>query len=377
MCSSGGEGWSAIFRISDGIAGLLFRWRAGHQLAAQMVSADGDLDLLVAVPPGRFTRLASASCPRHPTSVLAATGCGLLILASGCGTPNANPTVGSSSSSTAIISNAAAAPPTALIASALQGMVAGRSTESLISSAGQSTAPMSTPTATSGHPTAITVTVTSPTSPRPPALTTTTNSSTASTTKTTSSSQSPESFWSAQPDKVGGTLAPAFPTKLANWHLTASWDATVRAFDTTWSNIPGSDGGIFPSTMNGCDEQLFLVRWRALEKGPIIDAQWIDDTNKPGGKVASGNAGWFILDSCETPALRYDDKSPQGGTWLTSRFRCSSTGHRLDQEQRRVVRNRPTHWAIRRAHFFPVHQPWLDGMSNHRVGGDGPRPRCA
>lgn len=96
---------------------------------------------------------------------------------------------------------------------------------------------------------------------------------------------------------------PAFPASLDGWRLQAQWDVTPRAFDSTWTDIPGPDYTAFPSTMNGCDDQRFLVRWRVLDDGATVTAVWADDADNEHGRVV-GSAGWFDLDGCEHPAIR-------------------------------------------------------------------------
>ncbi|WP_188941427.1 hypothetical protein [Nakamurella endophytica] len=66
--------------------------------------------------------------------------------------------------------------------------------------------------------------------------------------------------------------------------------------------MDGPDGGRFPSTMNGCDTQRFLVRWQAQSTGPSIRAGSVDAAGDAGPSV-TGNGGWMDVDSCQTPTL--------------------------------------------------------------------------
>ncbi len=122
-------------------------------------------------------------------------------------------------------------------------------------------------------------------------------------TGTTSSPQS-TSAWSAGPNKTGGSPAPGFPDSLPGWRLNNSWDATTRATVADWTPAKGPDNGDFPTTVNGCDVQRFLVRWRANDDQARIEARWINAAGIPGQSV-SGHVGWFDLDGCTTPQFRF------------------------------------------------------------------------
>ena len=112
------------------------------------------------------------------------------------------------------------------------------------------------------------------------------------------------SAWSAGPNKARGTPVPVFPDSLPDWRLNNSWDATSRATVADWTPAKGPDNGDFPSTVNGCDIQRFLVRWRANDDQARIEARWINAAGIPGQPVA-GHAGWFDLDGCTTPQFRF------------------------------------------------------------------------
>ncbi|HEY5880742.1 MAG TPA: hypothetical protein VIU11_17660 [Nakamurella sp.] len=89
---------------------------------------------------------------------------------------------------------------------------------------------------------------------------------------------------------------------------------TPRAFDTTWTDVSGPDYTEFPSTMNGCDQLCFLVRWRVLDDGATINAMWADAADNAHEQV-TGTTGWFDLDGCEHPAISLVSSS--NGSTLT------------------------------------------------------------
>ena len=92
--------------------------------------------------------------------------------------------------------------------------------------------------------------------------------------------------------KTGGSPAPGFPDSLPGWRLNNSWDATTRATVADWTPAKGPDNGDFPTTVNGCDVQRFLVRWRAHDDQARIEARWINAAGIPGQSV-SGHVGWL------------------------------------------------------------------------------------
>jgi hypothetical protein len=122
-------------------------------------------------------------------------------------------------------------------------------------------------------------------------------------TASTSATQS-TSAWSAGPNKTGGSPIPVFPDSLPGWRLNSSWDATTRATVADWAPAKGPDNGDFPTTVNGCNAQRFLVRWRANDDQARIEARWINAAGISGQSV-SGHAGWFDLDGCTTPQFRF------------------------------------------------------------------------
>jgi serine/threonine protein kinase len=121
---------------------------------------------------------------------------------------------------------------------------------------------------------------------------------------TSTTTPPPDVDWAdgPSPNIVRTGTPPQFPESLEGWRLQNQWDVTPRAFDTDWTDLPGADYTDFPSTMNGCDNQRFLVRWRVLDEEATITAIWADDANTEHERVL-GSAGWFDLDGCEHPAI--------------------------------------------------------------------------
>ena len=124
----------------------------------------------------------------------------------------------------------------------------------------------------------------------------------------TTSRQSSSSSSSAPPQPAGwpgpnadGVGDQAFPSSLSGWSMTTNWQSGPRAFSNGWTPVTGIDGARFPSTMNGCSDQRFLVRWHVANV--TIDAAWVDAAGDQHGQV-NGSAGWFDLDSCQTPIFR-------------------------------------------------------------------------
>lgn len=104
--------------------------------------------------------------------------------------------------------------------------------------------------------------------------------------------------WLDSVNAGGGSPLPEFPKTLEGFRLGSAWNVMPRAFEGQKTSAPGPDYGGFPATMNGCDDQRFLIRWRAVNDSAEIMASW-------SGDVASGlspsSAGWLALDGCETP----------------------------------------------------------------------------
>ena len=111
----------------------------------------------------------------------------------------------------------------------------------------------------------------------------------------------PASRWTRQPNSAGVNDDVAFPDSLPGWTMTTNWQAGLRAFPNSWTPAAGPDGGRFPSTMNGCDTQRFLVRWHV--RGAQVKAAWADAAGDRHDQLTGSN-GWFDLDSCGTPEFQ-------------------------------------------------------------------------
>jgi hypothetical protein len=76
--------------------------------------------------------------------------------------------------------------------------------------------------------------------------------------------------------------------------------------------LSGPNWSTFPSTMNGCGDQRFLVRWRAVNGTAQVAARWVESEEargEPGitgtaGPQVIANAGWIEIDGCQTPQFR-------------------------------------------------------------------------
>jgi hypothetical protein len=117
----------------------------------------------------------------------------------------------------------------------------------------------------------------------------------------------------AETDQIGVSPSPPFPTALVGWQLEAAWNEMPRVFTgTDWTALSGSDRSTFPSTMNGCNDQRFLVRWRAIGSSAQVAARWVysaeavpsPDVTGTAGKQVIANAGWMDVDGCNTPQFR-------------------------------------------------------------------------
>lgn len=107
---------------------------------------------------------------------------------------------------------------------------------------------------------------------------------------------------------IGLAPTPEFPQSLLQWTSQDSWTLTARAFPSEWSAAPGPNQSRFPSTMNGCNNQRFLVRWRALNPNVAVIATDMDAANRPGDEV-TGSSGWMDLDGCRKPAFQVDSRT--------------------------------------------------------------------
>lgn len=118
-----------------------------------------------------------------------------------------------------------------------------------------------------------------------------------------------------EPYALGLAPSPPFVDHISGWRLVQQWESTTRAFGGQWSAATGSeaDGYRFPATQNGCDNQMFLIRWRAVgaTAGQDITASWTypsdvgatpdQVTQVEGDKSVTGEAGWIALGGCEVP----------------------------------------------------------------------------
>lgn len=122
--------------------------------------------------------------------------------------------------------------------------------------------------------------------------------------------------WKDQNATIGLGTAPPFPTALEGWRRVKSWNANGRAFPDTWTATAGSsaDQYNFPATMNGCDQQRFLVRWRVVDSGGVVDASSAYIDGQP-DQLLIGSAGWFDVDGCTHPEFRADPRSGHDTHW--------------------------------------------------------------
>ncbi|WP_157519466.1 hypothetical protein [Modestobacter sp. Leaf380] len=107
---------------------------------------------------------------------------------------------------------------------------------------------------------------------------------------------------------------PEFPRDLDGWALQNTWSVLPRAFEgQDWTLVPGADYDTFPSTMNGCDTQRFLVRWRVLADDVEVEAGLLDAIGD-GGSSLSGSNGYMSFDGCLTPAFRLPETNSEYST---------------------------------------------------------------
>jgi hypothetical protein len=155
----------------------------------------------------------------------------------------------------------------------------------------------------------VTVTVTVTATPTP---TKTATPTVTATTQATASADWP-TIPLGQAGVIGVAPSPPFPTALAEWRRQAAWNTLPRAFTgNAWTTVSGPSWSRFPSTMNGCDDQRFLVRWRAVSHNAQVAARWVNsgealptpDVTGTAGKQVIANAGWMDVDGCQTPQVR-------------------------------------------------------------------------
>lgn len=111
--------------------------------------------------------------------------------------------------------------------------------------------------------------------------------------------------WIGNQVVMGSAPSPTFPISLAGWRLSDSWSELPRVFsDGGWTDLSGPGEADFPSTMNGCADQRFLIRWRAVDSTAKLEA------GIAGGGSVTANAGWMGIDGCEMPRIQvvsFDD----------------------------------------------------------------------
>jgi hypothetical protein len=119
-------------------------------------------------------------------------------------------------------------------------------------------------------------------------------------------------WWSHAVDSLGVGDPPAFPDTVERWSYDAGCSDMTRAFvGENWTAASGPNYDVFPATMNGCDSQRFLVRWRSA--GVAVQAAAVDAIGSA-YKQVSGESGWMDLSGCYTPAFRLAEPTESGST---------------------------------------------------------------
>ncbi len=156
-------------------------------------------------------------------------------------------------------------------------------------------------------------TATVPTTTQPSAVNTTAATPSTTTARAAAPATAANS-WPLTTGRIGVAPSPAFPTALPGWQLHNTWAVMPRAF-TGGQQTRGSGPNYipFPSTMNGCDNQRFLVRWRAVNPTAQVEASKVDAVDSVVQKVTA-NAGWMDFDGCRTPAFRLPRNAADGST---------------------------------------------------------------
>ncbi len=156
------------------------------------------------------------------------------------------------------------------------------------------------------------VTVNTPTTTPPPVTSAATSPLTATRTQAATTA-AVSNVWPTTTGHVGVAPSPAFPTALPGWQLHNTWTVMPRAFTGQQTLGSGPNYSSFPSTMNGCDSQRFLVRWRAINNTAQVDASVVDAANSVVQKVTA-NAGWMDFDGCRTPSFSLPRNATDGST---------------------------------------------------------------
>jgi hypothetical protein len=123
--------------------------------------------------------------------------------------------------------------------------------------------------------------------------------------------------WPTTTGHIGVAPIPTFPATLPHWAKHAAWSDLPRAFESQWTNVAGPHQERFPATMNGCDDQRFLLRWRTINQAVTVDAQPVGANGAQSGTQVTGAAGWMDFDGCQTPQFRFHGTPPTGATNLT------------------------------------------------------------
>lgn len=136
-----------------------------------------------------------------------------------------------------------------------------------------------------------------------------------------SGSATSEALWTGNPTRLGIGTPPQFPASLPGYADVADqWTATTRAFDSEWSPASAADPAQpFPTTMNGCGEQRFLVRWRSTNPDVPIRTGYTRAIIETEGTVleyeeSAATSGWMSLDGCATPLFRADPPTTSSAT---------------------------------------------------------------
>ncbi len=111
---------------------------------------------------------------------------------------------------------------------------------------------------------------------------------------------------------VAGDPPPPFPSVIPGFTLEHSTTEQVRAF-TGGEYATIND---YPHTMNGCNNQRFHVRWRALNEEAVVEATYGYDPNNTqmAEPPVRGRAGWLATHGCAQPGFRLISA---GGSTLT------------------------------------------------------------
>lgn len=128
-------------------------------------------------------------------------------------------------------------------------------------------------------------------------------------------SASARMLWSDSATEIHIGPPPGFPDALTGWRLGPTWTDQPRAFDEGWTSASGPEHSDFPATMNGCDLQRFLVRWRVIPDNTTVRVGLQHSTapDEITGDVVHGQAGWMSLDGCQVPRFQLE-RSEHGST---------------------------------------------------------------